>query len=316
MTRLTCALAMAVALVASGGALAQDGRISIVGSPRVVFEVTPDAIARASECPSCEAVEPVAGSPVVLEVTRQNPHRLYTIDVLHDGWTAAGELALEARYTVTTADGRVVLLVVDWLPVATAPTLAFTQAAAPRESRVRVLVEYRLRLRGDEPPGSFATRVVHRVRENGHSVVHEVHATLPSYLTLRLVGRTPGHSGTFVAFDYADAPYAYLDAATSGSQLAPTEVGLLRVEVGTNDARGFTVLVRVTDAAAPGGATEWRERLWLGDGPAHGRRFVGAGPTDGVVTVATGADYGLRIDGGERPGFHQVTVTFEVFRNP
>jgi hypothetical protein len=188
----------------------------------VSFTVTPEAFAAAGACPGCEPLAPDPGRAILLEVTRQNPNRLYTIDVLHDGWGPAADLPLEARYTVTSTNGQTVFLTTAWLPIDAAPTLVFTQAAVQRENRVRVEVAYRLALRGDEPAGTFVTRVTHRVRENGSAVAHEVRVSIPSFLSLRVVGRTPEVASAVVAFDYADAPGAYLQAVTSGTPLAPT----------------------------------------------------------------------------------------------
>jgi hypothetical protein len=307
---------LALAIAVAGAAFAQDGRVAFVTSGLVSFTVTPEAFAAAGACPACEPIAPDPGTAIVLEVTRQNPNRLYTIDVLHDGWGPPGDLPLEARYTVTSTNGQTVFLTTAWLPIDAAPTLVFTQAVVQRENRVRVEVDYRMALRGDEPAGTFATRVTHRVRENGVSVAHDVRVSIPSFLSLRLVGRTPGVASAVVAFDYADAPGVYLQAVTSGTPLAPTGHDLVRVEVATNHPSGYAVTARVEELLAPAGAPSFDGRLWLAGAPAQGRTFVGAGPTDGFVTIATGDDYGLRVDGGEAPGAYLFSVTFEAVRNP
>jgi len=307
-------IAFALALV--GMALAQDGRVSLIEPGPVSFTVTPEALAAAGDCTNCSAIEPDPGTAVALQVIRQNPNRLYTIDVLHDGWGPNATLPLEARYTVTSANGATVFLTTPWLPLHTAPTLVFTQAAVQSENRVRVDVAYRLTLRGDEPAGTFVTRVVHRVRESGAAAAHEVRVSLPSYLTVRVVGHTGGAAATIVAFDYADAPGAYLRAVTSGTPLTPTGGELVRVEVATNHPSGYAVTVSVAPLLTSADGPSLRERLWLDDAPAHGRRFMSSGPTDGFVTLATGADYGLRVEGDEAAGDYLFAVTYEAVRNP
>jgi hypothetical protein len=307
---------LALALAAAGAAIAQEGQVAFVTAGPVSFTVTPEAFAAAGACPGCEPVAPDLGNAIVLEVTRQNPNRLYTIDVLHDGWGPATDLPLEARYTVTSTNGQTVFLTTAWTPIDAAPALVFTQAAVQRENRVRVEVAYRLALRGDEPAGSFVTRVTHRVRENGVAVAHEVRVAIPSFLSLRVVGRTPGVASAVVAFDYADLPGAYLQAVTAGAPLPPTSQDLARVEVATNHPSGYTVTARVEELLAPAGAPSFDGRLWLAGAPAQGRTFVGAGPTDGFITIATGDDYGLRVDGFEAPGAYLFSVTFEAVRNP
>jgi hypothetical protein len=307
---------ISLALSWFGMALAQDGRVSLIGADPVNFTVTPEALAAAGDCTNCSAIEPDTGTGVTLRVTRQNPNRMYTIDVLHDGWGPNADLALEARYTVVAASGGTALLTTPWLPLHTAPTLVFTQAAVQSENRVRVDVAYRLTLRGDEPAGTFVTRVVHRVRESGAAAAHEVRVSLPSYLTLRVVGHTGGSAATVVAFDYGDAPDAYLQAVTSGKPLRPTSGELVRVEVATNHPSGYTVALNVAPLLTPADGPALRERLWLDGAPAHGRRFVASGPTDGFVTLATGADYGLRVEGDESPGGYLFAITYEAVRNP
>ena len=296
--------------------LAQDGRVSLIGPGPVSFTVTPEALAAAGDCSNCPAIDPDPGTAVALQVTRQNPNRLFTIDVLHDGWGPNVDLPLEARYTVTSADGATVFLSTSWLPLYTAPTLVFTQAAVQSENRVRVDVAYRLTLRGDEPAGTFVTRVVHRVRESGAATAHEVRVSLPSYLTVRVVGHTGGAATTVVAFDYAEAPGAYLRAVTSGTPLTPTSGELVRVEVATNHPSGYAVTLSVVPLLTSADGPSLRERLWLDDAPAHGRRFVASGPTEGFVTLATSASYGLRVEGDEAAGDYLFAVTYEAIRNP
>jgi hypothetical protein len=148
---------LALAIVAAGAAFAQDGQVAFVTSGLVSFTVTPEAFAAAGACPGCAPLAPDPGTAIVLEVTRQNPNRLYTIDVLHDGWGPAADLPLEARYTVTSTNGQTVFLTTAWLPIDAAPTLVFTQAAVQRENRVRVEVTYRLvaaRRRAGRQPSS------------------------------------------------------------------------------------------------------------------------------------------------------------------
>jgi hypothetical protein len=302
--------------IAAGTAFAQDGRVAFVSSGLVSFTVTPEAFAAAGACPGCDPMAPDPGASTLLEVTRQNPNRLYTIDVFHDGWGPAGDLPLEARHTVTSANGQTVYLTTAWLPVDAAPSLVFTQAHVQRESRVRVEVAYRLALRGDEPAGTFVSRVTHRVRENGSAAAHEVRVSIPSFLTLRIVGHAPEGVSAVVGFDYGDAPGAYVQAVTSGALLAPTLSDLARVEVNSNHESGYTVTVRVEELLSPAGAPPIDDRLWLAGAPAQGRTFIGTGPTDGFVTIATGDDYGLRVDGGEAPGAYLFTVTYEAVRNP
>ncbi len=316
MTRLAPVLALLLALGLGGVATAQDGRLVDVSSGPVSFAVTDDDLQAASACPGCTYVYPDPGPEIVFEVLRQSPNRAYAIDALHTGWTPSGALRLEAHYTVTNRTGTTVFLVTPWLPIGEAPTLVFTQAVVGREARVRVTVEYRLVLFGDEPAGEFTTRMTHRVRENGNAISHDVRATLPAFLTLRLVGATAAATALTLAFDYGDDPGAYLSAIATGVPLRATASDLARAEVSTNHPRGYTVVLVVEEVFAPAGGAGLSSRVLLHDARADGRAFSSAGPTDGFVPLFTAADYALEVTGEEPPGSYLFTVRLEAVRNP
>jgi hypothetical protein len=316
MRRLWPAPALALALVLTGVAAAQDGRLVAVSSGPVSFTVTDDDLRAASACPGCTYVVPDPGPPVAFDVLRQNPNRRYTIDVLHAGWPPAGALRLEARYTVTDRAESVVFLATPWLVLDEAPTLVFTQAAVGREPRVRVTAEYRLVLFGDEPAGELATRMTHRVRENGRAVSHDLRATLPAFLTLRLVGTTASATEFMLAFDYDDDPGAYLNAIATGVPLRATGGDLAGAEISTNHPSGYTVVLRVEEVSAPAGGAGLGDRVLLQGARADGRTFTSSGPTDGFEPLFDAADYALEVTGEEPAGSHLFTVRLEASRNP
>ena len=299
-----------------GVANAQDGRIEDVSSGLVSFTVTADDLAAAAACPGCTYVVPTLGPPIVFEVQRQNPSRVYTIDAFHAGWDPSSTLQLAARYTVTDQNGTTEFLVTPWLTLGEAPTLVFTQADVQRENRVRVTVEYRLALTGDEAAGEFATRQTHRVRENGSAVSHDVRAALPTTLTLRFVGTTASATAFDVVFDYSSDVGAYLAAVTSGAPLAVTATDLARAEISTNHPSGYTVTIVVEEILVPEGFADVRGRVLLLGAPADGRTFSSTGPTAGFVPLFDGGDYALAVRGDEPPGSYLLTVRLEATRNP
>jgi len=316
MRRWVLALTALVVGCLGGVVTAQDGRINDVSSGLVSFTVTGDDLAAAAACPGCTYVYPDPGPQIVFEVLRQNPNRVYTIDALHAGWDPSSALQLEARYTVTNRNGTTVLFETVWLALGEAPTLVFTQAAVQRENRVRVTVEYRLALTGDEAAGDIATRITHRVRENGDAVSHDVRASLPTTLVLRLVGTTASATSFTVAFDYGSDVGAYLAAVTSGAPLAVTATDLARAEISTNHPSGYTVTLLVEEVLVPDGGTDVRGRVLLLGAPADGRTFSSTGPTAGFVPLFDGGDYALAIRGDEPPGSYLLTVRLEATRNP
>ncbi|TVR87527.1 MAG: hypothetical protein EA416_14445 [Trueperaceae bacterium] len=317
MTALVRALAALTALGLCAVAVAQDGRIDDVSSGPIVFVVNDDDLAAAADCPGCTYAYPDPDANITFTVFRQNPNRAYTIDALHAGWEPASVLQLEARYVVSSLDGTRVLLESEWLSLSEAPlpTLVFTQASVPRENRVLVTVALRLALTGDEAAGDLATRLTHRVRETGSAAMHDVFASLPTYLRVRLVGATEAATAFGIAFDYGADPLTYLAAITTGVPLAVTASDLAWAEISTNHPNGYTVTLLIEDVIAPAGV-DVGERLLLLGAPAAGRTFSSDGPTNGVVTLFEGADYALHVRGDEPPGTYAFTVRLHAIRNP
>ena len=296
---------------------AQDGRIDLVSGDEVVFVVTPDDLAAAAACPGCQFVEPEPGTPVVLRVLRQNPNRLYTLEVFEAGWNPPSSLDVEVRHTVTSADGAEVFFVTPWRSLSDAPSTVFRQADVGRAPQVRVEVGYRLRLWGDEPAGTYLTSVVHRIRESGSAATHGVRVTLPNFVLLRLVARDGSVAPAFdVRFDYGTSPAAYLQALDTGSALQPTGGDLARVEISTNHPSGFTVEVEVEELLAPSGATSAAQRLLLQGERADGRSFERDAPTDGFTTLLLAEDFTFDPSNGIVAGQYRLLVTYQATLNP
>jgi len=302
-----CALLL-LALLAVSSASARYGQVNFISSGLVSFNVTAEAYANALACAGCNYLYPDPGLPIVLRVRPQSPDHHYTLETLHSGFGSANPLNLEARYTVIDIDDNSVLFTIDWRPVSQIPAVLFTEPQVEDETTVRVEVEYRLRITGAELAGNYLASVSYRIRENNRAVAHNVQVILPSFLTLRLVGQLAPGPHT-VSFDYSQATAAYLHAVSSGIPLAVTGSNLERLEISTNHPTGFTVTVIVSE-------TPLRDRLWLLGTAAHGQRFSSSGPTNGFVTLFTASDFGLVVDGGETPGLHIFTVTYEAVRNP
>ena len=295
---------------------AQDGRIDLVTGDEVAFVVTPGDLAAAVACPGCAYVEPEPGTPVVLRVLRQNPNRLYTVEVFEAGWNPPSVLDVEARHTVTSNDGREVFFVTAWRSLGDAPSIVLSQADVGRAPQVRVEVTYRLRLWGDEPAGTSLSSVVHRVRESGSAAAHGVRVTLPTFMLLRLVARDGSVAPAYdVRFDYAGAPAAYLQALETGSTLPPTGGDLARVEISTNHPSGFTVAVAVEESTRPSGATPSAQRLLLQGERADGRVYRADAPTDGVTTLLLAEDFAFD-PAGSTAGRYRLLVTYQAAPNP
>ena len=297
-----------------GTAQAQVGRIDPVASGPVTFTVTDADLAAAQSCTGCVVVAADSGPGVVFDVRRQNPNRIYYVDVVLDGWTPADGPTLEVRVDVSSTNGRTTYHRSNWVAVTEAPTVVFDQNQA-NQGRVRVTAEYRLRLNGDETAGAFSSPVTFRIRGTTETATHTARVNLPTFLALRWVGTPPSGSAT-LRFEYAATPMAYVQAVTTGTPLAPTSADFDRLEVSTNHPSGYTVIVQIVPVDGPIGAPSLEPRITLGGVAAEGRRFTSNGPTDGFVTLATPADFGLAVDGVEAPGTYRVELRYEAARNP
>ena len=294
---------------------AQDGRIDLVTGDEVVFVVTPDDLAAAVACPGCDHVAAEPGTPIALRVLRQNPNRLYTVEVFEAGWNPPSTLDIEARHTVTSVDGQEVFFVTDWRSLGGMPSLVLRQSDVGRAPQVRIEVSYRLRLRGDEPAGTFLGSVAHRVRESGSVATHGVRVTVPAFLVLRLVPRDGSVAPAYdVSFDYGSRPATFLQALATGTTLPPTGGDLARVEISTNHASGFTVTLAVEEVEAPGG-TAATERLRLQGQPVNGRTFRRDAPTNGFETLLLADDFAFD-PSDSTAGRYRLLVTYQAAPNP
>lgn len=305
-------IAAVLALVAS--AQAQVARLSPVSLGPVTFTVTNADLAAAQGCPGCIVIAQDPGPGVVFDVRRQNPNRVYVLDVVLDGWTPAGGPTLEVQLTVTSVDGRTTYLQTGWTEVTEGATALFDQNQA-NQARVRVTASYRLRLGGDETAGTFTSPVTYWIRGTTQTATHATQVGLPTFLAIRWAG-TPSSGSATLRFEYAALPMTYLDAVGSGTPLGPTSADFARLEVSTNHPSGYTVTVLATPLDAPIGADSVAPRLTIAGGAADGRRFVSTGPTDGFVTLATPDDFGLIVDGTETPGAYRIELTYVATRNP
>ncbi|MFO8150499.1 MAG: hypothetical protein R6T93_09395 [Trueperaceae bacterium] len=309
------AMALVLAVLALvGSAQAQVARLSPVSLGPVTFTVTDADLAAAQGCPGCVVVAQDPGPAVVFDVRRQNPNRVYVLDVALDGWTPASGLTLEVQLMVTSVDGRTTYLQTGWTEVTAGATALFDQSQA-NQARVRVTASYRLRLDGDETAGTFTSPVTYQIRGTTQTATHATQVGLPTFLAIRWAGAPASGSAT-LRFEYAASPMTYLEAVASGNPLAPTSADFARLEVSTNHPDGYTVTVLATSLDAPIGVASLSPRLTLAGAAADGRRFVGTGPTDGFVTLATPDDFGLIVDGGETPGAYHIELLYEAARNP
>ena len=230
-------------------------------------------------------------------------------------------MTLEAR--VTLSGPQLGTTVLDWAPISSVPSTLFTNDV----NKTDVSVEYRLRVDGSEPPGTYTTTVTYRAWDaNGSSnhgnkvrdtVTTTITVTIPSYISLLLDGVPVGQTAS-VNFDYTVSNFvAYLQAIQSGSLLPMTSTNFTGLAVATNNPTGYRVDVAVVEDSAPTNSSLGVPDIRLFGGPqADGYVFSSSQATNGYVTLLTPSDFGLHVDGGEAAGTYSFTATYTAQPNP
>lgn len=168
-----------------------------------------------------------------------------------------------------------------------------------------VQVSYQLVLTGPLTPGSYDITVTYHL-VGANSVTNTIQVTIPPVVVLQLDG------GDTVSFDYANDPAAYL--AAWGSTLPPTPSGTTLKDVKVYGNGGYVVSASGTAAIGnPGPRGVPLSRLEILGHALSGTPVTVASSTSGsqgLVTVATPADYALAVDGSETSGTYQYTVQY------
>jgi len=259
-------------------------------------------------------------TPIAFKV-QQDHGNAYSVDVSRSPWASATSLDLEAR--ITLSGPHVTPTVLDWQPISTVPDTVFTEQA----NQADVSVEYRLRIDGTEPAGTYVTTVTFHAwdsvaspsqgKKGRDSVTMTVTVTIPTYVSLRLDGVPAGQTAS-VRFDYSLSNFvAYLHAVDAGTLLYVTSADFDRLEVATNNPTGYRVDVSIAENAAPTGSTLGVPDIRLFGGVrADGHVFSSTSATRGYLTLLKPSDFGLHVDGGEIAGSYRFTATYTAKPNP
>lgn len=248
-------------------------------------------------------------SNVKVRVLRQG-NRAYSLSARHSGWVPGGEVGLEARYTAK-GNKSGTYAVTDWLPLSSVSETLFSGS----DPRTDVEIEYRLRVMGDERAGTYETNVTYSVGSS--SVSHRVRVVVPSATVLRVRGQGGAGAalGVFFTYDGTDA-LSYVRAVERGTPLPVTESSLGRVEVFTNNPKGYTVTVSAEQLDGPTDNSLTENDITLFGEPAETHVFRSTDATDGFETLTTPEDLGLVVNGDEVPGSYVFTLRYEAAANP
>ena len=289
----------------------------------VLFAPTPEAYAAAH---GSGYLLPDPASPAIsFKILRQPQDNVpYRLEVSSDAWLPVSDLVLEARYTVTRPSGRV-LETTDWLEVGAFAEVLYTAS----EPNITVLVDYRVRVLGGDPAGSYERTLTYTVYDaaglKAGTLTHPLRFVLPYTLALRLDDTVADGATATVAFDYSVDLQAYLAAMLSGLPLDITSTELNRVEVFTNNPSGYTLKVTASHLEGPTTGSFTLEHLLLKGEPVNGQTFVSSAPTmafETVIFVASPleperpSDLAIRVDGNETPGDYLFELRYDLTANP
>lgn len=171
----------------------------------------------------------------------------------------------------------------------------------------RVQVSYQLVLTGPLTPGTYNITVTYHL-VGANSVTNAIQVTIPPVVALHLDG------GDTVAFDYSSDPGAYV--AGWGSTLPYTAAGTTLQDVEVYGNGGYTVTA--TGTAAPGNPAAGNVPVSKLEIKGHSLSstpvtiVAASRSSQGLVTVATPADYRLAVDGSEGAGSYQYTVQYSA----
>ncbi len=253
-------------------------------------------------------------APIAFKVLHDKKNA-YSLEVSRSPWSPPTPMTLEAR--ITLSGPQMTPIVLDWAPVSTIPATLFTHDV----NKTDVSVEYRLRIDGSEPPGTYTTTVTFRAWDaNGPEnhgnkerdfVTTAITVTIPAYVSLFLDGVPAGQTAS-VDFDYTLSNFAtYLRAVRAGTLLPLTSATFDRLAVATNNPTGYRVDVTVIENSGPAGSSLGVPDIRLFGGPqADGYIFSSSSATNGYVTLLVPSDFGLQVDGSEAAGAYDFTATY------
>ena len=270
----------------------------------------------AIDCEGCAYLYPDPRSPEVKLRLKRDKNEAYTLEVKRSNWNPEGDVTLQARYVIEGNGASPQVL--EWQNVVDLPLRLLTADVR----RTRIGVQYRLKISGDERVGSFGASITYTAEDDRDkknkkdTVSHDLLFVLEPALVLRLEGATVS-GATDVEFDVSNTSITnYFDAVAKGQPLSPSKADLQTVSVFSNYANGYTVTAQVERMGGPVDSSLSADNLWVEGEALLGKQFVGRQAVQGFSSLLAGSDYGLRVDGTEKPGDYRFSVTFQAIPNP
>jgi hypothetical protein len=259
-----------------------------------------------------------ASSPrIKLKVLRQAlANAPYSVKVARTAWVPAADLVLEARYTISGNQSGTTI--VDWFPIGTTPSTILTMTD-PRID-VNVDIDYRIKIVGSDPPRPYTITVTYTgVNKNGvtdSSVSHDIRFDAPLTVSLRINNVVMPSTQATLYFDYSVDSMRYVQAIINNTPLSFTSSDFQKIEVFTNNPRGYRVVVSATLSSGPTSGSFNISKLRLKGTALNGKIFSNAVALEDYITLAIPQDFTAIVDGNESQGDYVFLVTYTATMNP
>jgi hypothetical protein len=240
----------------------------------------------------------------------------YSVKVARTAWIPASDLVLEARYTISGNQSGTTI--VDWFPISTTPSSILTMTDPKVD--VSVDIDYRIKIVGSDPPKPYMISLTYTgVSKTGavdSSVSHDIRFDAPLSISLRINNVVvPGTLATLY-FDYSIDPMAYVRAIINNTPLIFTSSDFQRVEVFTNNPKGYKVVVSVILSSGPTTGTFNINSLKLKGTALNGKIFQNPLVVENYETLALPSDFTAIVNGTETAGDYSFQVTYTATMNP
>ncbi len=259
-----------------------------------------------------------ASSPrIKLKILRQAlANAPYSLKVSRSNWQPAADLVLEARYTIIGNQSGTTII--DWFPIGTTPTTLLTMTDPKVD--VNVDIDYRIKIVGSDPPKPYLITVtytgVNRFGQTDSSASHDIRFDAPLSVSLRIDKTVAQTVLAKIYFDYSISPMNYVNAIVNGTPLTVTSSEVNKVEVFTNNPRGYTVTVSMVLLSGPTIGSFGVNKLRLQGTLINGKTFRNSSALENYQTLILPQDYTAIVDGNEASGDYIFQVTYTAVMNP
>jgi hypothetical protein len=258
-----------------------------------------------------------ASPRIKLKILRQAlSNAPYSLKVSRTNWNPAADLVLEARYTITGNQSGTTII--DWFPISNTPTTLLTMTDPKVD--VDVDIDYRIKIVGSDPPRPYLITVTYTgVNKHGvtdSAVSHDIRFDAPLSVSLRIDKTVAQTVLATIYFDYSIDPMKYVNAIVNGTPLTVTSSQVNKVEVFTNNPKGYTVTLSIVLLSGPTTGSFGINKLRLQGTLINGKTFRNSSALENYQTLVLPQDFTAIVDGNETSGDYIFQITYTAVMNP